>query len=294
MSVAGSTESVHLHPYSQIIGAEEKSLVDYTESDHEAVHAAVKAQLTAWKDNKVATDYVAYGCQNFGDEQNSFKWDLVPFSENKPFRFWNWRVFQQLGLLFRISFGSRVKAAKGAPKCAKPVERKDKRKSAFCKAEIIKKQRVFEGDTCQVLYDYRPIGLGKKKLHMLVLPKEQRVGYEDMTDDEAAEFYRLSQGVAKYMGEKQGAKKVHLFYKKGYRAGQQVPHIFCSIVGNDTTKADWWSKITMLVRISGLFKRPIPQKQLEEAVKLHSSGLRSSLAAPGNNSPDAKAEVNGE
>ncbi|PWU15022.1 MAG: hypothetical protein C5B45_03355 [Chlamydiae bacterium] len=98
-------------------------------------------------------------------------------------------------------------------------------RDAFCTQKIIEKQRVFEGRLINILYDYAPIG--PEKVHLLLVPKEHREKFSDLTKEEFLEIDDLSQKLIHFYKDKNPDRRdsaVHVFDKTGALAGQTVPH----------------------------------------------------------------------
>ncbi|MBB64628.1 MAG: hypothetical protein CMO81_06145 [Waddliaceae bacterium] len=272
-SVSSDQPAYRMHQESVVFkGEKQYDLKNWSREENELFHFSLTNTLGWWKDTGLATDSIVYGEQRFAEDgAQPFSWEAIPFPKGSWYQIQNWPVVQQLSILTQVCFGTfkRKEASLDDHPYVHSKPAVDQRPCAFCKSEVIEKQKVFEGKYCQILYDYRPIGLGEDKIHFLVVPKEHRQGYLDMTDEEALEMQELCQRLSAYVEKTQEVGSLYLFHKTGRRAGQNVPHYHCHVIATKNRHADCWSKLTMLWRISGLANKPIGDKALAEKVSFY-------------------------
>jgi diadenosine tetraphosphate (Ap4A) HIT family hydrolase len=137
---------------------------------------------------------------------------------------------------------------------------------AFCDQKVIDKQLVFEGKEINILYNYAPIVLGEGKLHFLIVPKQHRSKFTDLTETEYLDVMQLSQKLVGFYKGK-GYHTAYLFDKTGIEAGQTVPHWHEHVVFTATKTQEFFGKLTVLKNM--LFgSSPLPSKELQIRVLL--------------------------
>ncbi len=97
----------------------------------------------------------------------------------------------------------------------------------FCK--IIKKEIpayiVYEDDVAIAFLDINPVSEG----HLLVVPKKHVSRLTELSEEEAAEFIKKVQKVAKMVEEKL-SKDYNIVINQGERAGQVIQHLHFHII----------------------------------------------------------------
>ena len=229
-----------------------KKFTDWNDINIQETHVLIQRIVDVWQKMGI-TDYLIYGKES-DDSKSAFGWEIVPYRHNE-WRFW--RFWNQLKVLWNISFGSLSTDKTGMNKVITDFEKNRKKfiqasypqnlsirgNDAFCNQKIIEKQRVFEGRTVNILYNYAPIG--KEKLHFLIVPKEHHVKFSDLTMEEYEETMKLSQKLINFYKSK-GIKTVYLFDKSGTEAGQTVPHWHEHVVFTATKTQEFIGKLTIL------------------------------------------------
>ncbi len=94
----------------------------------------------------------------------------------------------------------------------------------FCDPEVIKKQMIIAGEHVYVLLDYAHFRLIGDKPHFLIIPKEHRSTFKELTEGEYLESMAFARKIARYFKAQDAANTLHLFHKNGERAGQTIPH----------------------------------------------------------------------
>lgn len=212
-----------------------------------------------WTHNQLTDQYLIYGKIH----SEPFKWEMVPY---KKCRTVIGRVFQQLQVLWRTVFGGWVLteamrkdqfhlfnklACATPPSSAKastmlPLKGED----AFCKDETIERQWVITGKKVNVLFNYAPIGFGGEKLHFLIVPKEHRETFPDVTQEEYCESLALTTKlVDHFSATRKTIKNVYLLNKTGIDAGQSVKHWHLHVVFSTNARQDFWGKLTVVKNI---------------------------------------------
>lgn len=92
---------------------------------------------------------------------------------------------------------------------------------AFCREEVVARQRIFEGRHLQILMDHAPITAG----HVLITTKAHRGTADEMTADESAELPEMCRLARGYFQAKHGTPEYILLEKNGPSAGQTQPHV---------------------------------------------------------------------
>src|SRR5262249_563078 len=117
---------------------------------------------------------------------------------------------------------------------AKTAEKED----FFCRDNVIKQQSVYENDKTNILYDYKPL----TQLHFLIMPKEHREKFSNLTQKEYLEASRLRQLLIKHYHKSHPV--VYVFSKNGL--GQSVKHLHEHVVLVENETQDVFGKLLML------------------------------------------------
>lgn len=122
---------------------------------------------------------------------------------------------------------------------------------------------VFEGKKINVLYNYAPLVGGKEKLHFLIVPKQHRPKFSDLTEAEYLEAMVIAQKLISFYKDK-GYHTAYLFDKSGREAGQTVPHWHEHLVFPSTQ-----AFLVMLSVLKNILIGPscIPQDELQIRVQ---------------------------
>lgn len=258
-----------------------KSLTGWSNQDHADSHQLMQRVAQLWNRSGFTNQYLIYGKIDSG----TFAWEMVPYKKCKTFL---GRAIQQLQVLWRTVFGgihvpeeSRKHLAKSystelnklneTPNLLNEPNISD---DAFCKNETIERQWVITGKKVNVLFNYAPIGFGGEKLHFLVVPKNHREGFLDVTQEEYCESLDLSTKLVDKIKEtRKDIKRVYLLNKSDVDAGQTVKHWHLHVIFSSTPSQDLLGKLTVIKNI--LFgSSPMEKNQLTNRV----NQLRKELA----------------
>lgn len=244
----------------------EKKFTEWDRADHTLAFASLQ------KIARTCEQYFVFGKQ----EEGAFNFEIVPYETCSTYLS---RLWQQLKVLWNCTFGSpalseaeiaaEVEKARSRLKTAAKVHEAVFANDAFCKEEVIQKQCVLEGRTINVLFNYAPIGFGGEPLHFLIVPKEHRTRFDELTEEEYLEASELAQKLMLHYGF-----DAYLYHKTGIDAGQTVPHWHLHLVFSATKTQDLFGKLTVLKNMTW---GSSPMK--DEALKVRVTSLRSDLHA---------------
>ena len=87
---------------------------------------------------------------------------------------------------------------------------------------------VYEDHLVVVIMDIAPINPG----HMLVIPKDEKISFCDLSDETSARMINIAGKMAKalYDCDELGCDGVNLFLADGRHAGQEVPHAHLHVI----------------------------------------------------------------
>lgn len=238
----------------QVTTSNGKTYVDWTRDNRTDAFASLQKTAALWKQKGTAEQYLVYGKQA---ADKPFNWEIVPYHKTRS---WFGRIWQQLVVLWRITFGGktlseeRLEAERVAFKNFSPPLQKTaekigniaEKKDAFCDPKVINKQRVLEGKSVNVLYNYAPIGFGGERLHFLITPKEHRTKFTDLTQQEYLEATELAQKLMRHFKQTRKAEDIYLFHKTGIDAGQTVPHWHMHLIVTANKTQGFFGKLTVL------------------------------------------------
>lgn len=212
----------------------------------------------AWKSQNFTDQYLIYGKV----DSNPFHWEIVPYQKCRTCI---GRIIQQLLVLWRTVFGGIAITAKESEnqlnkqqlllskssRTARPLPRNIhcKGNDSFCKNETIENQWVITGRKVNVLFNYAPIGFGGERLHFLVVSKEHRETFTDVTQEEYSECVELTTRLINHITEtRKTVKNTYLLNKTGIDAGQTVKHWHLHVIFSNTMQ-DFWGKLTVFKNI---------------------------------------------
>lgn len=202
--------------------------------------------------------YMIYSKESL--QKPSLKWEFVPYPKT------GWWLWNQIKVLWNISFGgwmtpvvTRQQVAKSYKDAfeqnpsAKQTAKKTEKIAydVFCDPEKIKRQLIVEGKKVNILYDVAPIAIGKEKLHFLIITKEHRATFEELTQEEYKEVQEFGESLTDFYAKK-GYQTVYRFNKNGHDAaerkqvGQTVPHWHEHFVVTATKTEEWFGKWMVL------------------------------------------------
>jgi diadenosine tetraphosphate (Ap4A) HIT family hydrolase len=242
----------------QVAPLEDKPYVSWTDEDHSNVYHSLQKTVAIWKENNIADQYMIYGKQESGSK--AFSWEAVPYQKTSNIfaRFW-----QQLQVLWRITFGGMTTSdaqkqqqvneytnlfENYVPTVTESAEKvmEVSSRCPFCKEDVIDKQLVIEGRKVNVLFNYAPIGFGGEKLHFLVVPKDHKKNFGEVSEEEYVEASQVSQELIQFFNRTRSVEDVYMFHKTGADAGQTVPHWHQHIILTTSKTQDVFGKLTVL------------------------------------------------
>ena len=94
----------------------------------------------------------------------------------------------------------------------------------FC--NLAKEEILFENDIAVAFFDSHPVCQG----HSLVIPKRHCATYFDLTKEEIASIYELSQKVKKYLDNKYHPDGYNIGFNVNEAGGQSVMHAHMHII----------------------------------------------------------------
>lgn len=249
----------------------------WTLEDHVSGYWVLRRISSLWQSKNIC-QYLVYGNHTHSEP---FKWEIVPYQTT------SWkiaRVWQQFKVLWNISFGASVRPLQNrlqesaffankisdspppVTATASSVAGATRSHDAFCQTAVIDRQRVLQGRTVNVLFNYAPIGFGGEKLHFLFVPKAHRERFSDVTVEEYMEACTLIQRVTqKLTSTRNGVQHAYLFHKTGTDAGQTVPHWHMHLIITTNPGQDWMGKLTVLKNMFWLAS-PLSGEELRNKV----------------------------
>lgn len=262
--------SEQLAPQSLQIIKPEKQFKEWSEQNHADSYSFMQRIAQTWKSDNVTDQYLIYG----KIDENPFNWEVVPYQKCRTCI---GRIIQQLQILWRIVFGGISVSAESRRKQYEnfslensyettPLESPKKSDDSFCKADTIDRQWVITGQKVNVLFNYAPIGFGGERLHFLVVPKEHREAFTDVTQEEYCESMELTTKLLDHFTEnRKTIKNAYLLNKTGKDAGQTVKHWHLHVIFSTNAAQDFWGKLTVLKNIL-LGSSPMKKEDLAERV----------------------------
>lgn len=262
-----------LLPNSLQVMARVEPFGEWSNKDHVDSYHFMQRIADAWKNNHLTDQYLIYGKVN----SSSFRWEMVPYEKCRTFI---GRIVQQLQVLWRIVFGG-IKIPEKAKQnkvlmyrdmlddSSPGLERSSaasKAEDSFCKDDTIERQWVIKGKKVNVLFNHAPIGFGGERLHFLVVPKEHRETFTEVTEEEYCESMELTRSLVNHFSERrENIENVYLMNKTGRDAGQTVKHWHLHVIFSTNKSQDLWGKITVIKNI--LFgSSPMKKDQLATTV----------------------------
>lgn len=253
--------------------APNKRFNEWSEQDHRQSYLFMQRIAQAWKSSNFTNQYLIYG----KIDSNFFNWEMVPYRKCQTFI---GRTVQQLQVLWRTVFGGITLSKESSQNQAKKYELllnesseiieassiSSKGNDSFCKDNTIDRQWVIIGKKVNVLFNYAPIGFGGERLHFLVVPKDHREAFTDVTQEEYCESLELTTKLIDHFTEtRKNVKNVYLLNKTGADAGQTVKHWHLHVIFCTNTSQDFWGKITVLKNIL-LGSSPMKKDDLKKKV----------------------------
>ena len=237
--------------------APNKQFNGWSAQNHADSYLFMQRIAQTWKSSNFTDQYLIYS----KIDSNLFNWEMVPYQKCRTCI---GRAVQQLQVLWRTVFGgikvseesskNQVKRYKvllnESPETTGPSGILSRSNDSFCKDDTIERQWVVTGKKVNVLFNYAPIGFGGERLHFLVVPKEHRETFTDVTQEEYCESLELTTKLVDHITEtRKSVKNVYLLNKTGVDAGQTVKHWHLHVIFSTNTAQDFWGKITVIKNI---------------------------------------------
>lgn len=255
----------------------DKRFSEWSGQNHADSYVQMQRVAQAWKNSHLTDQFLIYG----KSDANPFHWEIVPYQKCRTFI---GRIVQQIQVLWRTVFGGTTVSKKSRqkyealfnnlPEFREPTKASHISNDSFCKKETIERQWVLTGEKVNVLFNYAPIGFGGERLHFLVVPKEHREAFTDVTKEEYCESLELTTKLVNHFtNHRKNVKNVYLLNKTGVDAGQTVKHWHLHVIFSTTASQDFWGKMTVFKNI--LFgSSPMKPSDLAKTV----AALRADLA----------------
>lgn len=96
----------------------------------------------------------------------------------------------------------------------------------FCEKYNNKNDIIMENETCFVISDERPVNYG----HMLIIPKQHKKSYFDLTYKEVEDMFMLSKNCKHYLDNMLEPDGYNIGFNIGEWAGQTVDHCHMHII----------------------------------------------------------------
>jgi len=266
-----------------------KKFVDWTDADHQNTYTALQKAARIWEEKKIE-DFIVIGKAT---KDENFHWEAAPYTKPSGC-FWNLnqvlsrycylrflkvlpiarRKIKQIGVLRRVVFQGSLLSRKKQNEIQRSYQQKfsivsdyqprssEEGEDYFCSEAVIKAQSVFEGNKVRILYNYAPVGVGKKKRHFMIMPKEHRTNFLDLKQDEYVEAAQLAQALFKHF-----QMPAYLFHKTNPESGQTVPHWHLHVPFYETKVEEWVGKLTVFKNTVWGSKRLSPGALDQEVLK---------------------------
>ncbi|QLH35492.1 MAG: hypothetical protein HWD61_04520 [Parachlamydiaceae bacterium] len=156
--------------------------------------------------------FMIFNYRNHSPSQGEkYFWEILPYSKT------SYNLLEQLRVVWRLTFGSsclsnqELESAKNRYQKFSSYFSLPYRAAAstlcmkedpFCNPLIINKQLLYKGKTINVLYNYAPQGIGPEKLHFLLVTKEHRGGFPELTLEEYVEAQEIASKIIHYYHQK--------------------------------------------------------------------------------------------
>ncbi|CRX39064.1 HIT family protein [Estrella lausannensis] len=252
---------------------ERLTISEWTPTMHREAFDLMQKIASIWK-QKGITDYLIYGKEAAG---KSFCFEMVPYEKSA------FSIFRQLKVLFGITFGAFADSMEKREAVAREYEgvrdlfsealadlsdRVDSLSShddAFCKESTFARQCVFEGRTISVLQDYAPLATEEEKLHLILVTRQHRDSFSDISEEEYLESAGMMSKLISHYREK-GFSTTYIFEKIGRPAGQSVPHRHLHLVFTKQESEELLGKLLVLKKMV-LGASKMPDEELRRRVE---------------------------
>lgn len=267
----------------KIESTKKKLFTEWTKTEDLETYDSIQRIIQFWKNSGITNDYLIYA-KEVTDSKDKFAYEIVPYKKTK----WP-KKFKQLRVLWNMVFGGRKVSLKENDRILNVFKKSDLftvplkiqkskienvSKCAFCKEHVIKKQWVYkqEDDPTQILYNHAPTGLGKENHHFMVISKEHRPRFEDLTKEEFVAASGNTRRLLEHYQSK-GCKTINLSVKVGI-AGQTVPHWHQHVIPLQSKMKEFLSNIYILFHnIFSVKSKILPDKELNKKVENYRQDL---------------------
>ena len=263
-----------------------KSIVDWDRRQHIESYNLLENIATLWREQEFIDDFMVIGTIPPRMHADRFFWEIIPFSKS------GLNFMDQFCVIWGLTFNSsclskeerqsiKHKYEEYVPFFSHvyqfiPEQTTCPNADVFCDPKVIAKQLLYEGKLMLVIYNYAPIGIGKEKLHFLIIPKEHRTGFPELTLDEYLEAQEIASKIIVYF-EKNGFPIAYLYHKTGKFAGQTVPHWHEHLIFASNETNELLGKLVILIK--RLFhSTPLPDEELEMFVKKYRHQVQEAMA----------------
>jgi diadenosine tetraphosphate (Ap4A) HIT family hydrolase len=256
------------------IQAPGKQFTNWSKQNHADSYSLMQRIAYVWNHSKLTDQYLIYG----KIDSEPFRWEMVPYEKCHTSI---GRAVQQLQVLWRTVFGGITVLEKNrknqiqiyklllntSPDTLKSSEGSGKSTDPFCKQDTIERQSVIIGKKVQVLFNSAPIGFGGERLHFLVIPKEHRETFTDVSKEEYCESLDLTKKLVNHFkNTRKEIKNIYLFNKTGIDAGQTIKHWHLHVIFSTNIAQDFWGNFTVIKNIL-LGSSPMKKEDFTKKVK---------------------------
>ncbi|MCI0382796.1 MAG: HIT domain-containing protein [Chlamydiae bacterium] len=257
------------HPNLKVRHREKKNITDWNSSEIRESFAHLKKVIFYFKEHG-SKDYMIFASS---DES---AWEILPYFPN------DWSTFKQLLIFHNVLSGPKTRPgsleqeenlAQGyRAEWPQMVVDGDtltsidsKEDDPFCDPAALSKQRVFEGEQVDILYNYAPLPIKPKELDFLIIPKKHRLHFTDLAEEEYVEAMVLAQELCNFYREKDGISNMVFYHKTGVRAGQTVPHWHLHVTMGSEKPQKLLQKIDLILR-SFYLRKVLSEEELKSRV----------------------------
>ena len=204
---------------------------EWTKEDH---GDAYRKLMGASKNH---AQFLIHGRVRTGED---FKWTFIPYEKC------TWaagRIMQQMQVMYALTFGGGCRTVTLSPPEVNvfPADEASKSDDAFCNDDVIERQLVCPGTRVNLLFNHAPI----RDADFLIVPKNHRPRFQDLTQEEYVEAIEMAQRVATIYSE----KTIYIHCATGKDAGQTVKHWHMHVIVTDTVKDELSGRLHLLYKM---------------------------------------------
>jgi diadenosine tetraphosphate (Ap4A) HIT family hydrolase len=262
---------------------DQKKYSQWEPENHLEAYRLIQKIAQVWGKQGIS-DYMVYARED-SNQPASFHWEIIPFPQTTSTKN---RLFKQIKILWNTTYGpTRLSDSKRSRQANEfrteldflthnLIEENDLPSKhighdLFCSPSIIDAQRVYEGKTVNLLYDYAPL----TKLHFLIVTKKHHEKFAELSEEEYLEAALLTQKLMLYYQQK-GYRFTNLFVKTGKEAGQSQPHWHQHLIFTSSRKEELSG---VLIILKNLFfgHSPLSKEMLNERISTLKAELNENL-----------------